>query len=63
MRIGTIVKKWRLIGELPLKTVAAEIGIRKETLWNIESGKAVDGETLIKLIAWLCANEGEKNGG
>jgi transcriptional regulator with XRE-family HTH domain len=57
MRLGTIVKKWRLVNEITTRDLAAAIGISAATLYRVETGRAPDGVTLIKIFDWLCANE------
>ena len=53
MRIGNVLKKWRVMSELDLRQGAKVLGLGHSTLFRIESGKVPDGETLIKLMAWL----------
>jgi transcriptional regulator with XRE-family HTH domain len=54
MRIGIIIKKWRLVNEITIRDLAAEIGISAATLYRVETGRAPDGLTLIKIFDWLC---------
>lgn len=53
MRIGIVLKRWRLMGEMDLRTAAKQIGIGHTTLMRIENGKMPDGQTLSILLAWL----------
>lgn len=61
MRISLLLKKWRLINDIDVKQLSDEIGISKPTLYRIEAGGGVDGETLMKIFNWLTEN-GAKNG-
>lgn len=60
MRIGPILKKWRAINDIPIKVLAAEIGVVPSTIYNLESGRVIDAVTLVKLLNWLCANLEDK---
>jgi len=61
MRIALLLKKWRLINEIQVKELAAELGISKATLYRLEAGGGIDGATLMKIFNWLTANvQGEK---
>lgn len=64
MRIGMLLKKWRLVNELSIRQVAEEVGIGAATLYKIETGKPIDATTQLKLFNWLFAEEvkGEKDG-
>ena len=55
MRLGMILKKWRLINEIGPREIADEIGISPATLYRIEEGRALDAKTLLKILNWLCA--------
>ncbi len=62
MRIGIILRKWRLINEITTRTLALELGISASTLNRIENGMVIDGPTLMKIFNWLCVTvntEGE----
>ena len=63
MKLGNVLKKWRLHQELTIRALAAEIGISGATLCRIEDGRALDGETLMKVFNWLCEKTGEKDNG
>jgi transcriptional regulator with XRE-family HTH domain len=62
MRIGKILRKWRIVNELSIKDVAGSIGLAPSTLFKIENDAPVDAPTLMRLINWLTETEGEKNG-
>ena len=53
MKIGEVMRKWRVVNERNLRDVAREIGIGAATLLRIEQGKMVDGKTILKVISWL----------
>lgn len=58
MRVGAIIRKWRMVSELPVRDVADQIGIAASTLTHIEHGKTPPhSETLIALISWLIGDE------
>lgn len=65
MRIGLLLRKWRLINDIAVKELAAEIGISVATLYRMENfGAHTDGVTLLKILNWLCADvKGEKKDG
>lgn len=48
-----MMRKWRQINEIDLRSLGKETGISASTLDRIEHGKAVDGETMVKLMIWL----------
>jgi len=62
MRLGEILRKWRIVEERPVRDLAAEIGISASTLYRIEHGEAMDAVTFLTLLAWLTqkpeANDG-----
>lgn len=57
MRLGTVLRRYRISQECTVRTLAQEIGISAATLVRIESGRPVSGLTFSKLIAWLFAEE------
>ena len=60
MRIGKLLKKWRAINELSIREVAEEIGIATATLYNLEAGRAIDSETMLRIVNWLFRKEVKK---
>ena len=52
MRIGDLIKSWRVVEKKGQREVAAEIGIGVSTLCRIENGEMMDGAALAKIIAW-----------
>lgn len=55
MRIGELIRKWRLMSEIDLRSLAKEIGIGHSTLYRIERGEKCDSRALSKVLAWLLA--------
>lgn len=53
MRLGAIIRRWRVIEEIPLKVLAAEIGINPSTLGRVEREENTDAQTFLKVLAWL----------
>jgi DNA-binding XRE family transcriptional regulator len=60
MRLGLLIKKWRLVNEIGPRELASEIGIAPATLYRIESGRALDALTLLKILNWLCNPKDQK---
>lgn len=62
MRIGPILRKWRLAHDFTVRDVAGRMGIAPSTLVHIEQGKMPPhSQTLITVVSWLIAPE-ESNG-
>ena len=61
MRLGEVIRKWRVMSELSVRDAAAIIGISATTLHRFESGDDVDGRTLITVLKWLMAIEEESS--
>ena len=53
MKLGIVLRKWRLMSELDLRTAAAEIGLDHETLHRIELGRMPSGESLKTILIFL----------
>ncbi len=53
MKLGPVLRKYRLHAEKSLRELAAEIGVSSSTLSRVERGEEMDGETLAKIINWL----------
>lgn len=53
MRLGEILRAWRIHRELNLRHVAKLMGISASTLSRIENGLACDGRTLATILTWL----------
>lgn len=60
IRLGLVIRGWRNHQEIPLRTLAKEIGVPTSTLQGIESGRMPDGETLVRVWAWLTGRDGSK---
>ncbi|HDZ62547.1 MAG TPA: XRE family transcriptional regulator [Nitrospirae bacterium] len=53
MKIGRLIKRWRMFEEQRIRETAKEIGISAATLSRIENGENVDGKTIMRLLTWL----------
>lgn len=53
MRLGDVLRGWRLHREVGLRALAKEIGISYSTLSRFETGDNVDAETFAKVMMWL----------
>lgn len=53
MKLGIVVRKYRLMMEFDLRTLSKEIGIGHATLLRIERGFGVDYKTFKKILDWL----------
>lgn len=53
VKLGIVIKKYRLMMELDLRTLSKEIGIGAATLLRIERGYGVDYATFKKILDWL----------
>lgn len=53
MRLGDLLRCWRLIREVTTRDAAKMIGTTAPTICRIEAGKPVDGATLAKVLKWL----------
>ena len=51
--MAVLLRKWRLISELDLRTAAKRIGIGYATLYRIEEGREPDLRTWLKIQEWL----------
>lgn len=60
MKLGKIIRKYRVTSELTLREVGKEIGIGAATLMRLEQGRDPDGQTLAKVLGWLMSKEREK---
>ena len=60
MRLSTVLKKWRIMSERSLRSVATEIGIGHATLMRIENGESCDGDTLARILSWLLSTPKER---
>ena len=53
MKLGIVLRKYRLMKKCDLRTQAKELGIAAATLLRIEQGKDCDAKTLAKILNWL----------
>jgi DNA-binding XRE family transcriptional regulator len=53
MRLGEIIRKWRMTCEMGQRQVAKEIGINVSTLCRVENGEGMDGVTLAAILRWM----------
>lgn len=56
MRLGQILKRWRVMSELNLRTAAKMMGTSTATLSRIERGENPDGKTLAKILRWILSD-------
>lgn len=59
MRLGEVLKKWRLMNEIGVGELAGDIGIAQITLYRLERGRSIDADTLLKILNWLCKKGGK----
>jgi transcriptional regulator with XRE-family HTH domain len=57
MRIGKILRQYRLLRELTHEELAEEIGISRASVLRIEAGKDVGSDKIATLIYWLFHSE------
>jgi transcriptional regulator with XRE-family HTH domain len=53
MKLGQVIRRYRVTSELTLRDVGREIGIGAATLMRLEQGRDPDGATLTKVLIWL----------
>lgn len=53
MRLGEVLRKWRISQELTLRQVAKMIGTTHSTLSRVENGYQPDGLTLMRIFNFL----------
>jgi transcriptional regulator with XRE-family HTH domain len=61
MKLGEVLRHYRVFNELALREVSKEIGIGAATLMRLEHGLEPDGITLAKVLRWLMS-AGTTNG-
>ena len=57
MKLGQILKKWRFMSDLDLRSASEQMGIGAATLSRIEKGAVPDGYTFVKLLTWMCEQD------
>jgi len=53
MKLGEVIRAYRMHRELSLRYVANEIGIGAATLMRFENGQDIDAQTFMKVLTWL----------
>lgn len=53
MKLGEVLRKWRLMSELDVRQAAGMIGLDHATLWRVEQGKPPSAETLRSILVWM----------
>lgn len=53
MKLGPIIKKWRIMEQRKAIDVAKEIGLDNSTYSRMEQGGNIDGKTLSAVLRWL----------
>jgi cytoskeletal protein RodZ len=53
MNIGDVLKNWRVMERMTLREAAPRLGLTVPTLQRIESGHAVEGSTVVKIMVFL----------
>jgi transcriptional regulator with XRE-family HTH domain len=53
MKLGQVIRRYRVTSELSLRNMGREIGISAATLMRLEQGRDPDGATLTKVLIWL----------
>ena len=53
MKLGIVLRKWRLMSELDLRSAAAQMNLDHATLHRIEQGRMPSGESLKAILIWL----------
>jgi transcriptional regulator with XRE-family HTH domain len=53
MKIGEVLRDWRLVEKMTLREAAPKLGLSVPTMQRIEQDKPIDGDTMWKLIVTL----------
>lgn len=53
MRLGEVIRAYRMHRELSLRDVAKEAGIGAATLMRFEGGQDIDAKTFLAILRWL----------
>lgn len=62
MKLGKVIRTYRLMQELTLRELGKEIGIGAATLMRLEQGRDPDGPTLAKIWTWATKPSPTVNG-
>lgn len=58
MRVGKVLKNWRILSQMDTKEAAEMIGIGATTYRRLEEGSTPPhGETVVKIIRWLLEDD------
>ena len=57
MKLGEVIRRYRLMVELSLRELGQEIGISAATLMRLEQGRDPEGRTLAKILVWLTSEK------
>lgn len=58
MRVGKVLKSWRILNQLDTKEAAGLVGIGATTYRRLEEGSTPPhGETVVKIIRWLLEDD------
>jgi transcriptional regulator with XRE-family HTH domain len=61
LRVGGMLRRWRLANDFGLEETADKIGINYKSLYRLERGATLDMPSMIKIITWLFGfEEGER---
>ena len=53
--LSIVLRRYRLVGEIELKDLAAEIGVNPSTLSRFERDGSVSADNLSRILIWLLA--------
>jgi len=53
MRLGVVLRKYRIMEERTLRELGKEIGISAAAVLRIEQGRGCDAATFMKVLIWL----------
>lgn len=53
MKIGKILRQYRLLTEQTHQQLADEIGVSRASVLRIEAGKSIGAEKVAAIISWL----------
>jgi transcriptional regulator with XRE-family HTH domain len=53
MRVGDVLRGWRLHREIGLRELAKALGLSPSTLSRLETGEDVSAQNFAKVLRWL----------
>lgn len=53
MNLGHVLRKYRLMSELSVRSMAEVVGLNASTYSRLERGEIMDGDTLASVLRWL----------